>query len=178
MLITPPQRTPVSVDELLDDMKKLYPTDKVHYTYKTDCPELSIMIDRPQIEQTLINLIKNATEACCEKELAAIIIQCSLDRQSNKLFFRLATTVVVFCPKCKIKSLFHFLAPSKMDRASDSISANRSYVCTADTLKYRVLPASELPLQCICQFIENILKNRLNFHTFLYFYTYLYPKQS
>lgn len=108
--IAPPQRTPVSVGELLDDMKKLYPTDKVHYTYNTDCPELSIMIDRPQIEQTLINLIKNATEACCEKELAAIVIQCSHDRQRQQIVLSVSDNGCGILPEVQDKIFVPFFS--------------------------------------------------------------------
>lgn len=57
-----PIRHPVSVCELLQDLKKLFPEEYIHI----EIPETKriLQIDRTQIEQVLINLIKNAGEAC------------------------------------------------------------------------------------------------------------------
>ena len=108
--IAPPQRTAVTVGELLDDMKKLYPSDPILYTYNSDCRDLSIMIDRPQIEQTLINLIKNATEACCEKELAAIAIQCSHDRQKQQIVLSVSDNGCGILPEVQDKIFVPFFS--------------------------------------------------------------------
>lgn len=110
MRIAPPQRTPVSVGELLDDMKKLYLSDRILYSYHSDCRDLSILIDRPQIEQTLINLIKNATEACCEKELAAIIIQCSHDRQRQQIVLSVSDNGCGILPEVQDKIFVPFFS--------------------------------------------------------------------
>lgn len=60
-----PVRRPVSVRELLQDLQKLFPETYIHI----ELPETDRMlqIDRAQIEQVLINLLKNAKEACGKK---------------------------------------------------------------------------------------------------------------
>ncbi|MDE5759963.1 MAG: HAMP domain-containing histidine kinase [Bacteroides sp.] len=60
-----PVRRPVSVRELLQDLQKLFPETYIHI----ELPETdrTLQIDRAQIEQVLINLLKNAKEACGKK---------------------------------------------------------------------------------------------------------------
>ena len=58
-----PVRRPVSVRELLADLRKLYPDDpaiRIHLP----AADILLHIDRAQVEQVLINLLKNAREAC------------------------------------------------------------------------------------------------------------------
>lgn len=57
-----PVRRPVSVSELLQDLQKLFSEEYIHI----EIPPTNriLQIDRTQIEQVLINLIKNAKEAC------------------------------------------------------------------------------------------------------------------
>lgn len=61
-----PVRRPVSVRELLQDLQKLFSEEYIHI----EIPETkrTLQIDRAQIEQILINLIKNAVEACVETD--------------------------------------------------------------------------------------------------------------
>lgn len=60
-----PVRRPVSVRELLQDLQKLFPEAYIHI----ELPETdrTLQIERAQIEQVLINLLKNAKEACGKK---------------------------------------------------------------------------------------------------------------
>lgn len=57
-----PIRCPVSVRELLQDLQKLFSEEYI----RIEIPQTNrtLQIDRTQIEQVLINLIKNAKEAC------------------------------------------------------------------------------------------------------------------
>ncbi|EGF59920.1 sensor histidine kinase [Bacteroides fluxus] len=68
-----PVRRPVSIRELLQDLKKLFSEEYIHI----ELPETdrTLQIDRIQIEQVLINLIKNAKEACSKKEEPLIEIR-------------------------------------------------------------------------------------------------------
>lgn len=61
-----PVRRPVAVHELLQDLQKLFSEEYI----RIELPEIDriLQIDRTQIEQVLINLIKNAKEACSRKE--------------------------------------------------------------------------------------------------------------
>ena len=54
-----------SIAELFTDLKKLFPEEEFQFEVPT--PELKLNADRTQIEQILINLLKNAREACSRK---------------------------------------------------------------------------------------------------------------
>ena len=60
-----PVRTKVSVAELFMDLKKLFPEEYIHFEMPTS--DLYLYADRAQIEQVLINLLKNARETCERK---------------------------------------------------------------------------------------------------------------
>lgn len=84
-----PVRCPVSVHDLLYDLQKLFSEEYIHI----EIPETkrTLQIDRTQIEQVLINLIKNAKEACCKVDKPAIEVkmapalswQCLITIQDN-----------------------------------------------------------------------------------------------
>ena len=57
------------VVELFDDMRRLFTQPFVRFGL-TDVADVCISVDRAQIEQVMINIIKNAVEACEERECA------------------------------------------------------------------------------------------------------------
>ncbi len=64
--ITLPSLEEIQVSELLDQVLMLLKPDFEKYNISTNCsikPELKIMIDKEQIEQVIINLVKNAIQA-------------------------------------------------------------------------------------------------------------------
>lgn len=65
----------ISVTELLIDLKKLF----IEKQFYIEIPptDLFLYVDRAQIEQVLINLLKNANEACSKKTDKSIKIQAS-----------------------------------------------------------------------------------------------------
>ena len=58
-----PVLAPVRMEELLNDLKKLFPSRDIHNIYRTEDADKILMLDRSQIEQVLINLLKKAGEA-------------------------------------------------------------------------------------------------------------------
>lgn len=85
-----PVLAPVRMEELLDDLKKLFPSRDIHYTYRTEDADKILMLDRSQIEQVLINLLKNAGEACIEQEIPEVII--ATHYEMEKRIFMLTVT--------------------------------------------------------------------------------------
>ncbi len=85
-----PVLAPVRMEELLDDLKKLFPSRDIHYTYRTEDAHKILMLDRSQIEQVLINLLKNAGEACIEQEIPEVII--ATHYEMEKRIFMLTVT--------------------------------------------------------------------------------------
>ena len=64
---------PISV--LFSDLQKLVPADGIHVVYSIRPAELRLYADRSMIEQVLINLLKNAVEACCDSESPEIRVE-------------------------------------------------------------------------------------------------------
>lgn len=78
--ISMPKLSPVRVGELMGDMRKLFPDGgEVRYVYTIDNLDIIMLIDRAQIEQVLINLLKNAAEACSFRNDGQVTI--GLNRQ-------------------------------------------------------------------------------------------------
>lgn len=59
-----PQMTDICVAELFAGLQKLHSRPGIRYTFSCPDPHLQLRADRTQIEQVLINLIRNAEEAC------------------------------------------------------------------------------------------------------------------
>lgn len=85
-----PVLAPVKVGELLGDIQKLFPSSKVRYIYKVEDECRKLMIDRSQMEQVLINLLKNASEACEESPNPEVVVETTY--QEEKYIFQLSVT--------------------------------------------------------------------------------------
>ncbi|MDO4163431.1 MAG: HAMP domain-containing sensor histidine kinase [Bacteroides sp.] len=68
-----PVRRPTSLRELLSDLRKLFPEPYIHIELPTN--DRTFRIDRAQIEQVLINLLKNAQEACHNEQAPSIEVK-------------------------------------------------------------------------------------------------------
>ena len=88
--LSSPVLAPVSVGELLGDIKKLFSSSGVRYIYKVEDEKRKLMIDRSQMEQVLINLLKNASEACEESSNPEVVIDTTY--QEDKHIFQLSVT--------------------------------------------------------------------------------------
>ena len=87
--LSSPVLTPVSVGDWLGDIKKLFPsTGHVHYIYKVENENRMLMVDRSQMEQVLINLLKNAGEACAEQAHPEVVVETAY--QEEKHIFQLS----------------------------------------------------------------------------------------
>ena len=81
--IPAPVRTNISIAELFMDLKKLFPEEYIHFEIPSS--ELNLYIDRAQIEQVLINLLKNAREACGKQADKNIRITIITSPANNKI---------------------------------------------------------------------------------------------
>ena len=88
--LSSPVLTPVRIGELLGDIKKLFPSSKVRYVYKIEDADRKLMMDRSQMEQVLINLLKNASEACEESSNPEVVVETTY--QEEKHIFQLSVT--------------------------------------------------------------------------------------
>lgn len=80
-----PVYSKVSVNELFSDLHKLFPGNEIKME-KAE-PDLLITIDRAQIEQVFINLLKNAIEACNKRENPVIRVNVSRGISFKQLIF-------------------------------------------------------------------------------------------
>ena len=71
----------VKVSELISDLQKLFPAPNFQFDIKDT--EQVLHIDRSQIEQILINLLKNAEEAVKENEDRIITIESRVERSQH-----------------------------------------------------------------------------------------------
>lgn len=63
------------VSALFGDLQKLVPAESIRVVYAIRPPELRLHADRGMIEQVLINLLKNAVEACADSESPEIRVE-------------------------------------------------------------------------------------------------------
>lgn len=78
-----PILAPVRVGDLLGDIKKLFASSPVSYIYKVENEDMKLMIDRSQMEQVLINLLKNAGEACDGQEHPQVVVETSYSAEKH-----------------------------------------------------------------------------------------------
>ena len=64
--IPEPVFTEIPVVAMLSDISHLLQANELHFTFHVTPPDMQITADRALMEQALINLVKNAWEACCE----------------------------------------------------------------------------------------------------------------
>lgn len=62
------------VSTLFDDLRGLCPSRDVSFTFSVCPSDLRLYADRAMIEQVLINLLKNAAEACCDSTFPEVCV--------------------------------------------------------------------------------------------------------
>lgn len=75
--ISPPQTSWTKIGEVIEGIDQLLSNDVIDY--EVEDISLQLNIDRHQIEQVLINLLKNATEACEDQDTPTIKLECKAD---------------------------------------------------------------------------------------------------
>lgn len=86
--IPSPVMTPVRVGDMMDSIRGLFPNDAILFQVEDENRILNI--DRSQIEQVIINLLKNAKEACEGKTHPEIIV--STHYSTKQKIFQLEVT--------------------------------------------------------------------------------------
>lgn len=72
--IPAPHLKPISVQELFTNLQKLHCSSRIEWLFTCPEPNLKLLIDEIQIEQVLINLIRNAEEACSGTSAPKIVV--------------------------------------------------------------------------------------------------------
>ena len=79
-LMPQPMCSDVSVAELVESLKPLFvSTEAITFRFELSHPDVVLRIDRTQMEQVLINLLKNAAEACAHTSDAVVTLTDNID---------------------------------------------------------------------------------------------------
>ena len=90
-LVAQPVLAEMSAAQLIEPLMPLFvSTERITYRYQLAHPYTLLLIDRTQMEQVLINLLKNATEACAQTPNAVVVLTDSIDTASG--YYRLHVT--------------------------------------------------------------------------------------
>jgi signal transduction histidine kinase len=90
-LVAQPVLAKMSAAQLIEPLMPLFvSTERITYRYQLAHPDTLLLIDRTQMEQVLINLLKNATEACAQTPNAVVALTDSIDTASD--YYRLHVT--------------------------------------------------------------------------------------
>lgn len=73
-----PRLEPLPAEALFSDLRNLFPDDPASLSFALSNPRTELFVDRSQIEQVLINLIKNAQEAGVEGQQVQIHVEGTL----------------------------------------------------------------------------------------------------
>ena len=68
--LAPPKYNWTKIGELFEDLRKLYPASYIQY--EIEDKDLEVKVDRQQIMQVLINIVKNAVEACSANPMVKV----------------------------------------------------------------------------------------------------------
>lgn len=86
--ISPPQKSWVELNNIIVDLQQLY--QHAYISFLTEDKHEQIYVDQNQIEQVLINLIKNAIEACETVPNPHIKIKTHTDRPTNCFYIEIS----------------------------------------------------------------------------------------
>ena len=79
-LVPQPMCSDVSVAELVESLKPLFvSTEAITFRFELSHPDAVLRIDRTQMEQVLINLLRNAAEACAHTSDAVVTLTDDID---------------------------------------------------------------------------------------------------
>lgn len=82
--LPPPKIETVALKEMIDDISRLLKAQGILFSCKQEA-ELILRIDREQIEQVLINLLRNAWEACAGQADPQVVLTVSSDEYQRPL---------------------------------------------------------------------------------------------
>ena len=86
--LSAPQKSYITVGTLIKDIQGLFSAPEFHF--EVDDESLVITIDRTQIEQMLINLLKNAKEACEQQPDPMIYLRVSAQNHKREVLFSIS----------------------------------------------------------------------------------------
>ncbi len=108
-LVSQPVLADITASALIEPLKPLFAsTDSITYRYQLVHPDTALHIDRTQMEQVLINLLKNATEACAQTPNAVVTLTDSVDTASGRYRLHVADNGPGILPEVQEKIFIPF----------------------------------------------------------------------
>lgn len=81
MRLPAPELRPMMLQPLTDDLQKLYPDCK--FSISPEAGSRVLLADQGQIEQVLINLLKNASEACEKQPVPEVALKAGIAKNGD-----------------------------------------------------------------------------------------------
>lgn len=108
-LVAQPVLADITASALIEPLKPLFAsTGSITYRYQLVHPDTVLHIDRTQMEQVLINLLKNATEACAQTPNAVVTLTDSVDTASGRYRLHVADNGPGILPEVQEKIFIPF----------------------------------------------------------------------
>lgn len=120
-----PQLSWVKVGELIDGIECLLSDAQIEYLVEDR--EMQLNIDRQQIEQVLLNLLKNATEACSDTDSPCIAIKASSDHANRLFLITVSDNGRGICPEI-LSNIFTPFFTTKPNGSGIGLSISRQII--------------------------------------------------
>jgi len=121
--LSPPKCNWTKIGELFEDLRKLYSAPYIQY--EIEDIELEVWIDRQQIVQVLINIVKNAVEACDANPI--VMVAAKVDYPSHKFIISVSDNGNGISAEAKERIFIPFYT-TKPDGSGIGLSLSRQMV--------------------------------------------------
>lgn len=141
-----PEPKHIQIQELFEDlslfMHDTFEKNNIKFTYKIEPEEFELFIDRKLIEQVLINLLKNSTEAFENTKIKIIKLNAKINANNQKIIEVIDNGIGI--PEDKIDLIFTPFYTSKDTGSGVGLSLSRNILKQhAYTIDVRSIPNSE-----------------------------------
>lgn len=121
--LSPPKCNWTKIGELFEDLRKLYSAPYIQY--EIEDIDLEVWIDRQQIVQVLINIVKNAVEACDANPI--VMVAAKVDYPSHKFIISVSDNGNGISAEAKERIFIPFYT-TKPDGSGIGLSLSRQMV--------------------------------------------------
>ena len=127
-LVPQPLCSDVKAEELVSALMPLFiSTEHITYRFALQHPDRLLHIDRTQMEQVLINLLKNATEACAHTSGAVVTLTDSIDEATGRYCLHVTDNGPGILPEVQEKIFIPFFT-TKPQGSGIGLSLSRQIV--------------------------------------------------
>lgn len=109
--ISEPVMLPIPIKSMLDSLQRLVSVHQIHFSFQVFPEPLILLADRDMLEQMLINLLKNAREACVQQSDPKISVKAA--RVGEEVFISVADNGCGIQPEVVEKIFIPFYTTKK-----------------------------------------------------------------